>query len=218
MLLSLFQGGVEPLPLNVLHLHKHQSSSSSSCLLSSLLLSPPPLPFPLLQCGGQINGGDIVVFAARAGHGKCWHPHCFVCSMCEELLVDLIYFYQDGKVYCGRHHAERLKPRCCACDEVPICVYRPLGWRLPNDLQLRDWDIVKRGLKRCLNILAMPLRLCLLIVMNCNKAWDYSNNFCCITLNYMDFWSFIRETFYMLHFDFIQVFSLHKKTLLNFNW
>uniref|UniRef100_A0A3Q3K7V3 Prickle homolog 2a n=1 Tax=Monopterus albus TaxID=43700 RepID=A0A3Q3K7V3_MONAL len=82
-------------------------------------------PFPLTingalcdKCGGQINGGDIVVFAARAGHGKCWHPHCFVCSMCEELLVDLIYFYQDGKIYCGRHHAERLKPRCCACDEI----------------------------------------------------------------------------------------------------
>uniref|UniRef100_UPI003AB0BDA0 prickle-like protein 2 isoform X2 n=1 Tax=Centroberyx gerrardi TaxID=166262 RepID=UPI003AB0BDA0 len=82
-------------------------------------------PFPLTingaiceQCGGQINGGDIVVFAARAGHGQCWHPHCFVCSMCEELLVDLIYFYQDGKIYCGRHHAERLKPRCCACDEI----------------------------------------------------------------------------------------------------
>lgn len=130
-----FFRGAENLSLSKFYtLHKHQSSSSSSCLLSSLLLSPPPLPFPLLQCGGQINGGDIVVFAARAGHGKCWHPHCFVCSMCEELLVDLIYFYQDGKVYCGRHHAERLKPRCCACDEVPICVYRPLGWRLTNDL------------------------------------------------------------------------------------
>lgn len=77
-------------------------------------------PLSLLQCSGQINGGDIVVFAARAGHGKCWHPHCFVCSMCEELLVDLIYFYQDGKIYCGRHHAERLKPRCCACDEVRL--------------------------------------------------------------------------------------------------
>lgn len=48
----------------------------------------------------------------------CWHPACFVCSMCNELLVDLIYFYQDGKIYCGRHHAERLKPRCTACDEV----------------------------------------------------------------------------------------------------
>uniref|UniRef100_A0AAQ5XXB8 LIM zinc-binding domain-containing protein n=1 Tax=Amphiprion ocellaris TaxID=80972 RepID=A0AAQ5XXB8_AMPOC len=66
----------------------------------------------------QINGGDIAVFASRAGHGVCWHPACFVCSMCNELLVDLIYFYQDGKIYCGRHHAERLKPRCTACDEV----------------------------------------------------------------------------------------------------
>ncbi|XP_066554083.1 prickle-like protein 2b isoform X1 [Amia ocellicauda] len=82
-------------------------------------------PFPVTmtgaiceQCGGQINGGDIAVFASRAGHGVCWHPHCFVCSICDELLVDLIYFYQDGKIYCGRHHAERLKPRCAACDEI----------------------------------------------------------------------------------------------------
>ncbi|KAG7252440.1 hypothetical protein CRUP_000088 [Coryphaenoides rupestris] len=69
------------------------------------------------SCGGQINGGEIVVFAARTGHSQCWHPQCFVCNMCEELLVDLIYFHQDGKIFCGRHHAERLKPRCCACDE-----------------------------------------------------------------------------------------------------
>ncbi|KAM9430077.1 prickle-like protein 2 isoform 1-T1 [Salvelinus alpinus] len=82
-------------------------------------------PFPLSvsgaiceQCGGQINGGDMVVFASRAGHGLVWHPHCFVCSMCEELLVDLIYFHQEGKIYCGRHHSEILKPRCCACDEI----------------------------------------------------------------------------------------------------
>lgn len=82
-------------------------------------------PFPVTmtgaiceQCGGQINGGDIAVFASRAGHGVCWHPACFVCRMCSELLVDLIYFHQDGKIYCGRHHAERLKPRCTACDEI----------------------------------------------------------------------------------------------------
>ncbi|XP_039628965.1 prickle-like protein 2b isoform X1 [Polypterus senegalus] len=82
-------------------------------------------PFPVTmtgaiceQCGGQITGGDIAVFASRAGHGVCWHPHCFVCSICDELLVDLIYFYQDGKIFCGRHHAERLKPRCAACDEI----------------------------------------------------------------------------------------------------
>lgn len=72
------------------------------------------------QCGGQINGGDIAVFASRAGHGVCWHPPCFICTVCNELLVDLIYFYQDGKIYCGRHHAECLKPRCAACDEVSM--------------------------------------------------------------------------------------------------
>ncbi|MBN3300099.1 PRIC3 protein, partial [Amia calva] len=70
------------------------------------------------QCGKQIRGGDIAVFATRAGHGACWHPQCFQCATCSELLVDLIYFYQDGKIYCGRHHAESIKPRCQACDEI----------------------------------------------------------------------------------------------------
>uniref|UniRef100_A0A8D0H6D5 Prickle planar cell polarity protein 3 n=1 Tax=Sphenodon punctatus TaxID=8508 RepID=A0A8D0H6D5_SPHPU len=71
-----------------------------------------------ISCGKQIRGGDIAVFASRAGHGACWHPQCFECAACRELLVDLIYFYQDGKIFCGRHHAERLKPRCEACDEI----------------------------------------------------------------------------------------------------
>lgn len=71
-----------------------------------------------LQCGLKINGGEVAVFASRAGPGVCWHPSCFVCFTCNELLVDLIYFYQDGKIHCGRHHAELLKPRCSACDEV----------------------------------------------------------------------------------------------------
>ncbi|XP_031146238.1 prickle-like protein 2 isoform X2 [Sander lucioperca] len=70
------------------------------------------------QCGRQICGGDIAVFASRAGHSSCWHPQCFQCSTCSELLVDLIYFFQEGQIYCGRHHAERLKPRCQACDEI----------------------------------------------------------------------------------------------------
>ncbi|XP_030072147.1 prickle-like protein 1 [Microcaecilia unicolor] len=70
------------------------------------------------QCGDKLNGGEIAVFASRAGPGVCWHPSCFTCSACSELLVDLIYFYQDGKIHCGRHHAEILKPRCSACDEI----------------------------------------------------------------------------------------------------
>lgn len=82
------------------------------CALSS--------PNVFFQCGRQICGGDIAVFASRAGHGSCWHPQCFQCVSCRELLVDLIYFFQDGQIYCGRHHAERLKPRCQACDEVTV--------------------------------------------------------------------------------------------------
>ena len=68
----------------------------------------------------------MAVFATRAGHGACWHPQCFSCATCGELLVDLIYFYQDGRIYCGRHHAETRRPRCQACDEVPESCITPL--------------------------------------------------------------------------------------------
>ncbi|XP_042367594.1 prickle-like protein 1b isoform X1 [Plectropomus leopardus] len=70
------------------------------------------------NCAGGINGGEMAIFASRAGPGPCWHPACFVCATCQELLVDLIYFYQNGKILCGRHHAELLKPRCSSCDEI----------------------------------------------------------------------------------------------------
>lgn len=70
------------------------------------------------NCGGGINGGEMAIFASRAGPSPCWHPACFACATCQELLVDLIYFYQNGKILCGRHHAELLKPRCSSCDEI----------------------------------------------------------------------------------------------------
>lgn len=102
----------------------------------SLCTTHPNLFF---QCGRQICGGDIAVFASRAGHGSCWHPQCFQCASCSELLVDLIYFYQDGQIYCGRHHAERLKPRCQACDEVTAA---------PKSSNLRDKPLTNiRSLK-----------------------------------------------------------------------
>ncbi len=74
----------------------------------------------MLQCEEQIQIGDMAVFASRVGLNVCWHPACFVCAVCKELLVDLIYFHREGKVYCGRHHAETIKPRCSACDEVRV--------------------------------------------------------------------------------------------------
>ncbi|TRY88987.1 hypothetical protein DNTS_021869 [Danionella cerebrum] len=70
------------------------------------------------QCGNALVGGQLAVFAPRLGMGLCWHPQCFICSVCSELLVDLIYFSMEGKIYCGRHHAETFKPRCSHCDEL----------------------------------------------------------------------------------------------------
>ncbi|XP_039956808.1 uncharacterized protein LOC120772332 isoform X1 [Bactrocera tryoni] len=73
---------------------------------------------PCKGCDEPLSAGDIVVFAQRVGSQICWHPGCFVCCVCKELLVDLIYFHRDGNLYCGRHHAETQKPRCSACDEI----------------------------------------------------------------------------------------------------
>ncbi|XP_014474870.1 PREDICTED: protein prickle-like isoform X1 [Dinoponera quadriceps] len=70
------------------------------------------------ECGRPVAAGEMAVAASRAGPAALWHPACFVCCVCRQLLVDLIYFWRDGRLYCGRHHAETLKPRCCACDEI----------------------------------------------------------------------------------------------------
>ncbi len=47
-----------------------------------------------------------------------WHPRCFQCCVCKELLVDLTYCAFEDKIFCERHYAEIFKPRCNACDEV----------------------------------------------------------------------------------------------------
>ncbi|XP_062529833.1 protein prickle isoform X3 [Bombyx mori] len=73
---------------------------------------------PCERCEESMSSGDMCVSAARAGPAARWHPACFVCSTCQEILVDLVYFWKEGRLYCGRHHAETLKPRCSACDEI----------------------------------------------------------------------------------------------------
>lgn len=62
--------------------------------------------------------GEPAVYAERAGYDKMWHPACFVCCTCKELLVDMIYFWKKGKLFCGRHYGDSEKPRCGGCDEL----------------------------------------------------------------------------------------------------
>ncbi|XP_062451172.1 prickle-like protein 4 isoform X2 [Rhea pennata] len=72
---------------------------------------------PCKKCGRRLNRGDPGVSASRLGD-ELWHPSCFCCHFCHQPLVDLIYFQQDGRIYCGRHHAELFRPRCASCDQV----------------------------------------------------------------------------------------------------
>ncbi|XP_050309425.1 prickle planar cell polarity protein 3-B-like isoform X3 [Anthonomus grandis grandis] len=59
----------------------------------------------------------IVIIAPRLG-SMLWHPACFKCTECDDLLVDLAYCIYEDKIYCERHYAEKMKPRCAGCDEL----------------------------------------------------------------------------------------------------
>ncbi|XP_072940450.1 protein espinas isoform X3 [Epargyreus clarus] len=71
-----------------------------------------------MGCTKPIRSGNIAIQAPRIGEEATFHPACFSCSECDELLVELAYCALDGRLYCVRHYAERLKPRCHACDEL----------------------------------------------------------------------------------------------------
>ncbi|XP_016999767.1 prickle planar cell polarity protein 3 isoform X4 [Drosophila takahashii] len=70
------------------------------------------------HCDNEIAAGELVVAAPKFVESVMWHPQCFTCSTCNSLLVDLTYCVHDDKVYCERHYAEMLKPRCAGCDEL----------------------------------------------------------------------------------------------------
>lgn len=69
-------------------------------------------------CSDALNQGEMAVTAPKFREQTLWHPRCFKCTTCDELLVDLTYCVHDDQIYCERHYAEMLKPRCSACDEV----------------------------------------------------------------------------------------------------
>ncbi|XP_043063701.1 prickle planar cell polarity protein 3 isoform X2 [Drosophila ficusphila] len=70
------------------------------------------------HCDNEIATGELVVAAPKFVESVMWHPKCFTCSTCNSLLVDLTYCVHDDKIYCERHYAEMLKPRCAGCDEL----------------------------------------------------------------------------------------------------
>ncbi|PIC53990.1 hypothetical protein B9Z55_000344 [Caenorhabditis nigoni] len=70
------------------------------------------------KCSGILETNEMAVIAPKLGDSTGWHPACFTCQTCEQLLVDLTYCVKDNQIYCERHYAELHKPRCSACDEI----------------------------------------------------------------------------------------------------
>ena len=69
-------------------------------------------------CRKAIPVGSVAVVAPKLGPHILFHPSCFTCSSCRELLVDLTYCVYQDQLYCERHYAEKIKPRCGTCDEL----------------------------------------------------------------------------------------------------
>ncbi|KAJ6494709.1 hypothetical protein C8R47DRAFT_1116918 [Mycena vitilis] len=65
-----------------------------------------------LACGGC--NGSIVGRIVNA-MGLRWHPECFRCTLCNELLEHVSSYERDGKAYCHLDYHENFAPRCYSC-------------------------------------------------------------------------------------------------------
>ncbi|EJW77106.1 hypothetical protein WUBG_11984 [Wuchereria bancrofti] len=92
------------------------------------------------KCRGVLERNEMAVIAPKLGESSGWHPACFTCATCEQLLIDLTYCVKDGIIYCERHYAELHKPRCNACDEVSFIYSSILGPQNCTNTDFNNWD------------------------------------------------------------------------------
>ncbi|KZT04483.1 uncharacterized protein LAESUDRAFT_297246 [Laetiporus sulphureus 93-53] len=60
-------------------------------------------------CGGSIVGRTVSAMGAR------WHPGCFRCCVCDELLENLSSYEHEGRAYCHFDYHELFAPKCYHC-------------------------------------------------------------------------------------------------------
>lgn len=79
---------------------------------------------PCASCSENISKGALAVWCEKGNKVKSretafYHPKCFTCASCNELLVEHKSYYdeQDGTLLCRRHWNDKNKPRCHSCDE-----------------------------------------------------------------------------------------------------
>lgn len=70
------------------------------------------------SCNKEISSGEKAVCSTYQKQLIYWHQRCFKCKSCNEAIADYIYFWHEDNIYCGRHFAEKFRPRCAGCDEL----------------------------------------------------------------------------------------------------
>lgn len=51
-----------------------------------------------LKCQKVIVAGSVAVMAPKFGFNTHWHPACFTCATCDEILVSLCQLFKDRDV------------------------------------------------------------------------------------------------------------------------
>ncbi|KAK0444935.1 uncharacterized protein EV420DRAFT_1277255 [Desarmillaria tabescens] len=82
----------------------------------------PRVPRSKLSCAGcrlPIIGRLVTASNSDKGGGLRWHPECFKCTICSELLEHVSSYERDGKMYCHLDFYETFAPKCSHC-HTPI--------------------------------------------------------------------------------------------------
>eukprot|EP00073_Rattus_norvegicus_P041973 XP_008771726.1 PREDICTED: testin-like isoform X1 [Rattus norvegicus] len=140
-----------PSEMNVQHYKGHNPATDrntpTAVDFKDTSMEPKKPQYSCYSCKHAVKEGNPAIFAERAGYDKLWHPACFICTICGEILVDMIYFWKNGKLYCGRHYCDSEKPRCAGCDEL---IFSNEYTQAEN----KNWHLIHFCCFHCHNVLA----------------------------------------------------------------
>ncbi|KAF8814782.1 hypothetical protein BYT27DRAFT_7156521 [Phlegmacium glaucopus] len=90
------------------HSHRHAQSASQQSQFGG---QPRPGGGGLIcgGCNGSIIGRIVSAMGSR------WHPACFRCTVCDELLEHVSSYEHEGRPYCHLDYHEKFAPRCYSC-------------------------------------------------------------------------------------------------------
>ncbi|KAL0959951.1 hypothetical protein HGRIS_011615 [Hohenbuehelia grisea] len=84
--------------------------------------SPAKRPLPPIYRGALVCAGCGKALVGRivSAMGLRWHPNCFKCTVCSELLEHVSSFEHEGRPYCHLDYHENFAPRCYSCKTAII--------------------------------------------------------------------------------------------------